>query len=160
VFKAALARLAVERPGPGMPVAGAVSEPGERDTQSLVAAPAELGGLAFAGLFRDRGLAGVSGERVPVGIASAAVADLSEQFGSRDHTVSLLEQGQEDRPVGMCADCCPDVSLQPLDLPVQGSDHRHVGEHELPAGGELEFTDPSLGGATELRQQGRWLLGA
>ena len=51
VFKAALARLAVERLGPGMPVAGAVSEPGERDTQSLVAAPAELGGLAFAGSF-------------------------------------------------------------------------------------------------------------
>jgi len=60
----------------------------------------------------------------------------------------------------MCADCCPDVSLQPLDLAVQGSDHRHVGEHELPASGELEFTDRPWGALRSLANKaaGFWRL--
>ena len=65
---------------PGVPVAGAVGERAERGAQALVAAPAEARGLAFAGLDRDRGLAGVAGERVAGGVAPAAVADLRQQL--------------------------------------------------------------------------------
>ena len=80
---------------PGVPVAGAVGERAERDAQALVAAPAEAGGLAFAGLDRDRGLAGVAGERVAGGVAGAAVADLGEQLRGGDH--GAFEQREEDR---------------------------------------------------------------
>ena len=64
---------------PGVPVAGGVGERAERVAQAFVACPAEAGDLAFAGLDRDRGLAGVAGERVAGGVAGAAVADLGEQ---------------------------------------------------------------------------------
>src|ERR1019366_9761555 len=50
--------------GPGVPVAGAVSQRAERGAQALVAAPAKARGFAFAGLDRDGGLAGVAGERI------------------------------------------------------------------------------------------------
>jgi hypothetical protein len=61
---------------PGVPVPCAVGERCERETQAMVAAPAERADLAFAGFDRDRGLAGVCGERVSGGVARTAVADL------------------------------------------------------------------------------------
>ena len=72
------AGLGVEVLRPGVPVAGAVSQRVERLAQPLVTAPAERRGLAFAGLFGYRGLAGVAGERVAGWVAGAAVADLLE----------------------------------------------------------------------------------
>ena len=72
---------------PGVPVAGAVRQRAERAAQPLVAAPAEAGGFAFAGLDRDRGLAGVGGERVTGGVARAAVADLGQQGRGGDRAV-------------------------------------------------------------------------
>ena len=72
---------------PRVPVAGGVSERAERGAQALVAAPAEARCLALARLDRDRGLAGVAGERVAGGVAAAAVADLGEQLGGGDHAV-------------------------------------------------------------------------
>ena len=53
--------------GPWVPVAGGVGQRAERVAQPLVARPAEACDLAFAGFDRDRGLAGVAGERVAVG---------------------------------------------------------------------------------------------
>ena len=64
-------------------MAGAVGERAERVAQPLVARPAEAGGLAFAGLDRDGGLAGVGGERVAGRVAGAAVADLGQQFAAQ-----------------------------------------------------------------------------
>src|ERR1039457_2401495 len=88
--------------GPGVPVAGAVSQRAERGAQALVAAPAKARGFAFAGLDRDGGLAGVAGERITGWVAGAAVADLRQQLGGGDHAV--LEQRLEDLAVGMIAD--------------------------------------------------------
>jgi hypothetical protein len=64
-------------------VAGAVSQRVERLAQLLVAATAERCGLAFAGLFGDRCLAGVARERVAGWVAGAAAADLGQQLTRR-----------------------------------------------------------------------------
>jgi hypothetical protein len=78
VVVAAGARGGVAILCPWVPVAGAVREGAERAAQPFVTAPAEARCLALAGLDRDGGLAGVSGERVAGGLARAAVADLGQ----------------------------------------------------------------------------------
>src|SRR5207248_8846995 len=78
VVVAAGARGGVAVLCPGVPVAGTVREGAERAAQPLVTAPAEARCPALAGLDRDRGLAGVSGECVAGGVARAAVADLGQ----------------------------------------------------------------------------------
>ena len=72
---------------PRVMVAAGVRERDERLAQALVAGPTEAGGLAFAGLDRDGGLAGVAGEGV---VAPAAVADLR----SLDQQIAQLESEQ------------------------------------------------------------------
>ena len=104
-----------------MPVAGAVSQRAERAAQPLVAAPAEARGLAFAGLHRDRGLAGVAGERVTGGVAGTAVAHLGEQLRGRDHA-RPLNSDRKIGAVGMLADRDRDLTLELLDLRVHGLD--------------------------------------
>ena len=52
---------------PRVMVAAGVRERDERLAQALVAGPTEAGCLAFAGLDRDGGVAGVGGEGVGVG---------------------------------------------------------------------------------------------
>ena len=78
VLVTTLAGLRIESVGPGVPVAAAVSQPAERDAQPLVARAPEPGRFPFARLLGDGRLAGVGSERVPVGVALAAVADLRE----------------------------------------------------------------------------------
>ena len=89
--------------GPRVPVPGGVREPAERTAQPLVAAPAEACGFAFAGLDRDRGLAGVASERVTGRVARTTVADLGQQLGSGEHAVGVAEQREEDVAVRMGA---------------------------------------------------------
>jgi len=96
VFKAALARLAVERLGQGCQCR-VLSASRETATRSRLLHPSGTGRSCVCRLFRDRGLAGVSGERVPVGIASAAVADLSEQLAA---VIALWACLNRDRKTG------------------------------------------------------------
>jgi hypothetical protein len=70
VVVAACSRSGVVISRPGMPVPGAVSERVKRAAEPFVASPAKARDLAFAGLHGDRGLAGVAGERVGVGVVS------------------------------------------------------------------------------------------
>jgi hypothetical protein len=83
---AASAGLGVEVLGPGVPVAGAVSQRAEWGAQPPVAPAAKARRLALAGLDRDRGLTGAARERVTGRVALAAVADLGEQLGSSTRT--------------------------------------------------------------------------
>ncbi len=68
----------VEVVRPRVVVAAGVRERDECLAQAFVAGPPEGGRLAFAGLDRDGGLAGVGGERVAGGVAASAVADLGQ----------------------------------------------------------------------------------
>ena len=151
---------AVEVVRPRVVVAAGVRERDERLAQALVAGPAEAGGFAFAGLDRDGGLPGVGGERVPGGVARAAVADLGQELGGADHTIGLLEQRQEDGAVGVLADGGGDLALELLDLLVERLDRRHQAQDQRPADAELELADPGLGGAAELCEQLPGLLPA
>ena len=114
-------------------MAGGVREPGERGAQALVAAPAEAGGLALAGLDRDRGLAGVAGERVAGGVTATAVADLGEHLGGGEEAVRIFEQRQEDLTIGMRAHRVLDLSLERLDLRAERPERLNQTEHDLPA---------------------------
>ena len=102
--------------GPGVVVAAAVGERVEGVAQPLVACPTKAGDLAFAGLERDRGLAGVAGECVARGVARAAVADLGQHRGCGDDASPAAEQREEDLAVGMLADRGGDLPLELLDL--------------------------------------------
>src|SRR6202022_4411754 len=128
----------------------------ERGAPSLFAAPPEARCLAFAGLDRDRGLAGVAGERVAGWVAGAAVADLGQQLGGGDEAV--LEQRQEDGAVGVGADRGLDLPLERPDLVNEGLERRDQAEHELPARFELRLAAPPFGRATQLGEQLSGLL--
>ena len=101
---------------PGVPLAGAIRQRAERCAQAFVAPPAEAGCLALAGLDRNRGLAGVRGERVAGWVTSATVADLGQQLGGADHAVGVLEQREEDLAVRVGAHGGGDLPLELLDL--------------------------------------------
>ena len=126
----------------------------------LLQAQRKQAALAFARLDRDRGVAGVGGERVAGGVARAAVADLGEQLGGGDHAVGVPEQREEDGAVGVLADGGRDLPLELLDLLVERLDHRDQRPHEFSAGAELELADPGHGGAAELGQKLRGGLAA
>ena len=138
---------------PGVPVAGAVGQGAERAAQPLVAAPAEAGCLALAGLDRDGGLAGVGGERVTGRVARPAVADLGQQLGGGHDAAGVAEQREEDLAVGVLAHGGGDLLGELLDLLDQRLDRGDQGEHERAAGGELGLADAPLGRAPELREQ-------
>lgn len=84
-----------------MPAAGAVSQPAESCAQPFVASSAEARGCAFAGLDRDRGLAGVGSKRVAGEVARATVADLGQEHRGGEDAVGMLKQREKDLPVGM-----------------------------------------------------------
>ena len=150
----------VEVVRPWVVVAAGVRERDECLAQALVAGPAEAGGLAFAGLDRDGGLAGVGGERVAGGVAAAAVADLGQELRGADHAVGLFEQREEDGAVGVLADGGGDLPLELLDLLVDRRDRRDQTEDQRSADAQLELAGPGLGGAAELCEQLPWLLPA
>ena len=131
-------------------MAGAVGQGAERATQPLVAAPAEAGCLALAGLDRDGGLAGVGGERVTGRVTRAAVADLGQQLGGGHDAARVAEQRQEDLTVGVLAQRGGDLLGELLDLLDQWLDRCHQREHERPSGGELGLADAPLRRAPEL----------
>ena len=78
VAGAAVAGVFVDVGGRGVVAAACVGERAERCAWPVVAGPAKLRVLCFAGLDRDGCLAGVGGERSVAGVALAAVADLGE----------------------------------------------------------------------------------
>src|SRR5664279_1557042 len=136
-----------------MPVTGAVRECAERATQPLIAAPPEVGCLAFAGLDSDGGLAGVSGERVAGWVAGAAVADLGQQLGGSHDAARVAEQRQEDLTVGVLSQRGRDLLSELLDLVDERRDRRDQREHDRPARDHLRVADASFGRTPELREQ-------
>jgi hypothetical protein len=136
--------------------------------------PHRKGGcLAFAGFDRDRGLAGVAGERVAGWVARAAVADLGQQLGRGDHAARVAEQRQEDLAIGVLAQRGRDLAVELLDLGDERPDRRDQREHERSAGAQLRrdqrehersagaqlrLADASLGCPSELREQRGGLL--
>ncbi len=124
----------------------------------LLQRPAEAGGFAFAGLDRDRGLAGVGGERVAGGVAGAAVADLGQQLGGGDHA-RALEQREEDLPVGMRADRGGDLPLELGDLRVERPDHRDEARARAAGGRRARARRPvPVGAALSLASSSRGRL--
>jgi len=77
-------RVVVDAGGPGAGVAGAVGEVADRIAQLFADRPAEGDGLVLAGLAGGWGGAGQADQRLGVGEAGAAVADLGEQAGGAD----------------------------------------------------------------------------
>ena len=88
--------------------------------------------LAFAGLDRDGGLAGVAGERVPRW-GSARGSRRSRRAARGGDHAAAFEQREEHLPVGMRADRGGDLALELRDLRVQRRDHRDQAQHELAA---------------------------
>ena len=142
VVVAALAGVGVAVGGPWVPAAGAVREGGERVAQSLVACPSELRVFAFAGLDRDRCLAGVGGDRVPVRVAAPAVADLAQQRGGANHRVGL-EEAAEDLTVWVRVERLADLALESLDLLDQHSEGVDESGDDLAAAADLDLAGAS-----------------
>ncbi len=91
------------RSGPAAPggASGALCRRACR-TQSAAACCSPSGkhaGLRFAALDRDRGLAGVCGERIADRVTRAVVADLGQELGGGDRAVGVCEQREEDLAV-------------------------------------------------------------
>jgi hypothetical protein len=84
----------------GLRLEGAVGEAGERVAQALVACPAELGVLSFAGLLGHGGLAAVGGDRVAMWIPGAAVTDLGQERGGADHRLAAADEAAGIFPSG------------------------------------------------------------
>jgi hypothetical protein len=125
------ARVGVAVSGPGVPELAGVCQDRERVAQPVVARPAELRGLALARLHRDGGLAGVGGDRVAVGVARAAVADLSQQRRGADHRVPATKERPEDLPVGMGVERPGDLRVQAGDLADQCLQRGYERQHDL-----------------------------
>ena len=129
VIAAPLAGPAVDVLGPRMPVARAVGQHGHVCSQALVTRPAEAGGRTLARLDRDRGLAGVGGQRVARGVARPVIADLGQQAGCADHALWIAEQAQEDLPVGVAAHGAGDLAGELADLLDDRLKRRDQAEH-------------------------------
>ena len=102
-------RVAVDAGGPGAGVAGAVGEVADRVAQLFADGPAEGDGFVLAGLAGGRRGAGQADQRLGVGEAGPAVADLGEQPGGADG--ARAGQRGEDVPVGVGGELGSDLSF-------------------------------------------------
>jgi hypothetical protein len=106
---ATLTGLEVEIGCPLVPLASVVRERPERAAESFVARPAERRVPVLAGLDRDRRLPGIGSDRVAVGVAGAAVTDLSQQGRGAHDRCAGPEQAAEDLPVGVSLELIGDL---------------------------------------------------
>ena len=144
---------------PGVPVAGSVRQRAERAAQALVARPAEAGRFAFAGLDRDRGLAGVGGERVAGWVTRGAVTDLRQHLRGADHAAGSLNSERKISPSG-CSLMA--VAIWRWSCLICATIGLIVATRPAPAaGGWLSSSSPTRPvGPAELCQQLRGLLAA
>jgi hypothetical protein len=120
--------------GPGVVVAGRVGEGAGGGPESVVTAAAEARDFFAAGFDGDGAHAGVGGEMVSGWVARAAVADLCQQGCGADHVFGVLEERQEDVPVGVRVDGVRDFAGQQTDLLDNWSECRDQRENESSAG--------------------------
>ncbi len=125
--------------GPRVPHLGGVREDGQRFAQAFVARPAEGRVLAFAGLDGDGGLAGVGSDRVAVGVAGAAVADLGQQGRGADDRVAAAKERTKDLPVGVRVKRTGDLGVEIGDLGDHRLERAHERQHDLPASRGLDL---------------------
>src|SRR4051812_6974241 len=78
VVVAAGAGVGVDLGGPGAGVSAVVGEGRDRLAEALVAGPAEVHGVVFAGFVGDRGLSGEGGDGVGRVVGCAGIAPLGE----------------------------------------------------------------------------------
>ena len=152
VVVAAGAGASVEVAGPGS--GGGWSRRGWRARRGgACRRPSGRRPLAPAGLDRDGGHAAVGGERVAAGVARAAVADLGEQPGGRDHRAGVAKQRQEDLAVSVAADGAGDLALELADALDQRAQRGGQREHDPAPGFALEFAGAALGRAAQAGHQ-------
>jgi hypothetical protein len=128
-------RVVVDLRGPGAGVAGSVGEVADGVAELFADGPAEGDGFVFAGLAGGGCGAGQADQRLGVGEAGAAVADLGEQAGGADG--ARAGQRGEDLAVGVGGELGGDLGFQRFDLGVQAGQHGGQGAGHLGAGSSL-----------------------